>query len=136
VCFVVLIVLGALLIKAGMRAPGPLAYSLGMRLAWDVSITLLGGVIVAWLLDAGLGVAHVAVLKLSAIAVARFTVWAIFGMPIRHVGGDMLGFAISFPLFVILFSYLFELDFRETTFAVVLITFMRWLSYFGMWQIL
>jgi hypothetical protein len=81
-------------------------------------------------------VLHIALLKLTAAAMTRFTIWALFGMTIPHVGGDIAGFLLSLPVFIFLFSYFFELDGREAFFAVALITLLRWVSYFGLWKVL
>jgi hypothetical protein len=110
--------------------------SVSIRLGWDVMITMIVGTFLAWLLDTGLGEVPTALLKLSAIAMARFAIWAIFGLTSRSVVGDMVGFLLSLPPLLFLISYLFELDFRDTFFAVCLLTLVRWVSYFGMWKLL
>jgi hypothetical protein len=110
--------------------------SVSIRLGWDVCMTLVVGVFLAWLLDMALGELPTALLKLVSIAMIRFAIWSLFGLTSRYIVGDILGFLCSLPVLLFLFSYLFEMDFRDTFFAASLLTLLRWVSYFGMWRLL
>ncbi|WP_428940109.1 hypothetical protein [Fontivita pretiosa] len=118
------------------RSAHAMAVNLALRLAWEIGVTFIGGMLITGLLDCSLGQIAAATLKLTAIAVARFAVASLFNIPIDHIGGALLGLMASMPIFAGLISYFFELDVRDTTFAVVLLTLLRAVSYFGMWKLL
>jgi hypothetical protein len=61
---------------------------------------------------------------------------SLFNIPMEHIGGALLGLMASLPLLAGLISYFLDLDVRETIFAVVLLTLLRIISYFGMWKLL
>jgi len=113
-----------------------LAVNLAVRLAWEIGVTFIGGILITGLLDCSLGQIAAATLKLTAIAVSRFAIASLLNVPIDHIGGALLGVMASLPLFAGLISHFFELDVRDTTFAVVLLTLLRVVSYFGLWKLL
>jgi hypothetical protein len=126
----------ALVIRTTVVPPADFLVSVSIRFGWDICMTLVVGVFLAWLLDMALGDLPTTLLKLVSIAAIRFAIWSLFGLTTRYIAGDIIGFLCSLPVMLFLFSYLFELDFRETFFAAALLTLLRWVSYFGMWRLL
>jgi hypothetical protein len=78
----------------------------------------------------------IAAVKLVSAATLRFTLWAIVGLHADAVVVDAAVFLLSFLPFALLLAYFFELDFTDTCFSVLMITLLRWLSYFGLWRLL
>src|SRR5262249_25143876 len=62
-------------------SPADRLFNLSIRIAWDISVTIIAGVFIAWLFDTSLGVVWIALLKLVAVAMARFAVWAVIAVP-------------------------------------------------------
>lgn len=132
----VLLLITASVVRLGLWAPHRILADLSLRLGWDIVVTISAGAVLARIIDVHLGLLPVAILKLGAIAVARSTIWAMFGVTVGNVLGDFAGFLVSLPVFAWLLSYLFELDVRDTMLGVTFITLVRWISYFGLWKLL
>lgn len=112
-----------------------IASHLSMRIVWDIAMMLLAGMVIQWTIDTGLGEFNIAILKLVALALFRFSLSAIV-QPDGNIALAMLGFLLTFPMLVYLFGYLFEFDFTESLFCAVITSAMRLISYFGLWRIL
>ncbi|HEY7089110.1 MAG TPA: hypothetical protein VH518_13530 [Tepidisphaeraceae bacterium] len=136
ICLAVLALLCIHVCHHSASPPLTILADFSLRFGWDLCVTAGVGIFLAWLLDTSLGVLPFALLKLAAAAITRFTIWALFGMTFRHVGGDLVGFLVSFPALLIMISFFFDLDFREAFFGTALITLLRWVSYFGLWKLL
>jgi hypothetical protein len=108
-----------------------------LRLGWDIAITFAAFIFLAsFFIDPMLEKPLIAAVKLVSAATLRFTLWAIVGLHADAVVVDAAGFLLSFLPFALLLAYFFELDFTDTCFSVLMITLLRWLSYFGLWRLL
>lgn len=114
-------------------APSPLADAikyLGVLVVWKVSVLMLAIVVASKLLDVGFGFVPLAVLKVGAIALGPLAVWSAIGWTFGGApSAEVVGWMFSIPVYWGLFSYLFELDFRETLICVVLTTLLNWLAF-------
>jgi hypothetical protein len=121
----------------GTAPPDVMLRRMLMRLGWDIAITFgVFFVLASYFIDPMLEKPMIAAIKLVAAATLRFTLWAIVGLHAQFIVADGAGFLLSFLPFALLLAYFFELDFTDTCFTVVVITLVRWLSYFGMWRLL
>ena len=108
-----------------------------LRLAWDISFTLISGLAINWMTDGALGEGNPVILKLIALAAGRFTVWTLIGLPANNILVDAACFFLSIPVFLMLFNWMFEEGtFQDAVLALLFMTAMRWVSYFGMWKLL
>ena len=138
-----LIVVGAMItfIKLcwGATTPGEIARALGqvgIHFAWEIIVTLVAIVVSAKLLDVGFGTVGLAILKLGAIAIGPLGLWYLVWLAVPTASGGVVGYMLSVGLYWWLFSYLFELDFRETLICVTIATLFRWMSYYLLWQLM
>lgn len=131
---VLLLALLAFMMKDS-HSRGAIAWNLSARIIWDLAMTLIAGMVIYWSIDAGLGEFHTGILKLIAIGLLRFSISAVI-QPDGNLLFAMGGFLLTFPMLVFCFNYLFEFDFTESMFCSVILSFMRLISYFGLWKIL
>jgi hypothetical protein len=138
-----LIIVGALIVFIrlcwGATTPRQIAVALGqvgIHFAWEILVTLVAIVVSAKLLDISFGTIGLAILKLGALAIGPLGLWYLIWLAVPSDSGGVVGYLLSVPLYWWLFSYLFELDFRETLICVTIATLFRWLSYFMLWKIM
>lgn len=103
---------------------GVLKY-IGFYVTWNLSITLVGIFIAAKVEDIGFGEISQAILKLAAIVLGPAGIESLLEWIIGGQSGGFVGFFVSLGVYWWLFSYLFELDFRETFICVLLITLLK-----------
>jgi hypothetical protein len=121
----------------GSAPPGYVLRRMLLRLGWDIGITFVIFIfLISFFIDALVEKPLIAAVKLVAVATLRFTLWAVVGLHAQNYLADGGGFLLAFLPSTILLAYFFELDFTDTCFAAVCITLLRWLSYFGMWQLI
>jgi hypothetical protein len=130
------IVLSALCVL-GSSPPGAVLRQILLRLGWDIAVTFaVFFFLVVYFIDPLIEKPALAALKLVTAATVRFTLWAMLALHSQQVVVDGAGFLVSFFPFALLLAYFFELDFTDTCFAILAITLVRWISYFGMWRLL
>jgi hypothetical protein len=123
----VLLGIGLLLAVGGVFVAGgaaALLLSVVLRLAITVPISVVGMFVAAKMLGISFGTLGLAILKLAAISVFTLGIVATGDM----TGWPVAGILIAIPVGWLLFSRLFDLDFLETLWSLVIIGVIQWLA--------
>lgn len=126
----------AVVTLAGPIVNGPaFVLKLGLRIVWDLAVTLLAGMMIYGLIDSGIGEWRTATLKLVAMGLFRFALSAIIAGD-GSIGLVITGFVATFPIVLYLFHYFFEFDLNQSMLCTLLLSFVRLISYFGLWKLM
>jgi hypothetical protein len=116
-----------LMARAGTNTLAYASIYVGLSLAINTTVMLIGVLIAAKSLGISFGPIGTAILKLCAISIAPAALSSLLTLLFPGFSAALIGWALSLALYFALISYLFELDGQETWYCVLIIGLTRFI---------